>query len=85
MMPCPRYVGALYFSDSEDVMYEGRIDDMGNGKEKIAMFPGIIKNREGRDEEVATMAYGFVKDGNCPGGPDQYDIVEFQITRDKTK
>ena len=49
------------------------------------MFPGIIKNREGRDEEVATMAYGFVKDGNCPGGPDQYDIVEFQITREKTK
>lgn len=85
MMPCLRYVGALYFSDSEDVMYEGIIDDMGNGKEKIAMFPGIIKNREGRDEEVATMAYGFVKDGDCPGGPDQYDIVEFQITREKTK
>ena len=55
---------------------------MGNGQEKLSMFPEFF-TRDGKSYEVQTMAYGFVKEGNIAGGPDEYDIVEFKITRHK--
>ena len=82
MMGCLSYAGRLYMSDYDDVIYKGSIVDMGNGQEKLSMFPEFF-TRDGKSYEVQTMAYGFVKDGNIAGGPDEYDIVEFKITRHK--
>ncbi len=82
MMGCLSYAGRLYMSDYDDVIYKGSIVDMGNGQEKISMFPEFF-TKDGKSYEVQTMAYGFVKDGNIIGSPEEYDIVEFRITRNK--
>ena len=46
------------------------------------MFPEFFQ-KDGKYFEVQTMSYGFVKDGEIVGSPDEFDIVEFQITREK--
>lgn len=82
LMACLSYSGSLYMSDYDDVIYKGSIVDAGAGKEKISMFPEFFQ-KDGKYFEVQTMSYGFVKDGKIAGSPDEYDIVEFQITREK--
>lgn len=82
MMACLSYAGKLYMSDYDDVIYRGTVMDAGNGQERLSMSPEFF-TRDGKSYEVQTMAYGFVKDGEIAGGPDEYDMVEFRITRDK--
>lgn len=82
LMACLSYGGELYMSDYDGVIYKGSITDVGDGKEKISMFPEFFQ-KDGKYFEVQTMSYGFVKDGEIVGSPDEFDIVEFQITREK--
>lgn len=82
MMACLSYAGSLYMSDYDDVIYKGTVMDAGNGQERLSLSPEFF-TRDGKTYEVQTMAYGFVKDGNIAGGPDEYDMVEFRISRNK--
>ena len=77
-----QYAGQNYLSDYDKVIYSATVRDNGT-QESLGMSPAFFEVDK-KWYEVQTMAYGFTDStGKILGGADEFDMVEFSITRDK--
>ncbi len=77
-----QYAGQNYLSDYDQVIYSATVRDNGT-QEILGMSPAFFEVDK-KWYEVQTMAYGFTDStGKILGGADEFDMVEFAITRDK--
>ena len=77
-----QYAGQNYLSDYDKVIYSATVRDNGT-QEILGMSPAFFEVDK-KWYEVQTMAYGFTDStGKILGGADEFDMVEFAISRDK--
>ena len=77
-----QYAGQNYLSDYDKVIYSATVRDNGT-QESLGMSPAFFEVDK-KWYEVQTMAYGFTDStGKILGGADEFDMVEFSISRDK--